>query len=471
MNLSRRNFLAGACALCASPSVWASDASGRPNLVVGIISDPHANSSENNRYLRKALKYFRARQVDAVAIPGDFGFVAKHGELLASSRTWFDVFPDDRLPDGRKVERLFITGNHDEDGWRYGKKAKERYADTTSEQSAFAFNRQAFWREAWHEDYEPVFMKTVKGYRFVCRHWLPLQDYAKNPFPAWFAAHRAELPTDRPFFYLQHETLTGATRHPSAGKVVKGRLWDGADDGTAARILADYPNCVALTGHLHNPLSFDTGIWQGAFMSVDCGSANAWAFTWAGRENGHPGGREMPMCDVKDQRHCLVMSVYGDRIVFERRCLLNDESLGADWVVPIGPSAPRPYSDVGENSAEVVPQFAPGAKVEVCREMGVDEKGDRHEQIVITFPCVNGTTAPFVRAFDYEIVSPQGKRPYAVFSPNCCLAPGRDVGPVVCRMNAADFPKDAPLAFEVRPRDSRGRSGRSITGLLRRNVQ
>ena len=462
--LSRRSFVGGILSFGAVGPGFASPLPDRPNLVVGIVSDPHANSRSNNTYLRKAFELFRARGVDAVAIPGDFGFVAKHGELLQSSRTWFDVFPDDRLPDGRKVERIFITGNHDEDGWRSGK-ASQAYKDTSVEKSAFAFHRQEYWREAWKEDYAPVFVKTVKGYTFVCRHWLPRQSYKNNPAVVWLKAHEADLPTERPFFYLQHEALAGATNHPEAGKVGR-RQWNGADDGAVAKILAKHPNCIALTGHIHNPLTFDTGIWQGAFTSVDCASANAWAFTWPGRENGHPGGKETPMCDVSDQRHCLVMSVFNDRIAFERRCLLNDEPLGADWVVPIGAQARRPYTDAAKNAAEPPPEFAPGAKVEVRCEAGEDAKGNRHEQFVISFPSVNGSVSPFVRAFDYEIASPQSNRTYAVFSPKCCLAAHRDSGLVVCRLKAADFPKDGPLTFEVRPRDSRGRRGTPLLGRL-----
>ena len=52
-----------------------------------------------------------------------------------------------------------------------------------------------------------------------------------------------------------------------------------------------------------------------------------------------------------------------------------------------------------------------------------------------------------------------------------CARLAMERGPVVCRMNAADFPKDVPLVFEVRPRDSRGRTGRSIAGQLQRNGQ
>ena len=459
-SLSRRNFIGGALCFGAAYPLVGAAASDGANLVIGIVSDPHTTSPANLEYFRKALMYFRERGVDAVAIPGDFGNIAEHGELLRAASAWFDVFPDDRMPDGRRIERFFVTGNHDEDGWRYAN-AKYRFRGASPEKKAFAFNRQAFWREAWHEDYAPMFTKEIKGYRFIGRNWLPGKDYSKNPAPGWLRAHMDLLPKDRPFFYLQHEALTGATRHALAGQIIKGKVWDGADDGVVASFLAEYPNCIGLTGHTHNPLSFDTGIWQGAFTTVDCGTTCSWPFTAPGHENGHPNGREMPMIDRRTERHALVMSVFDDRIVFERRCLLNDEPLGADWVVPF--EGGRPYTDAGRNAAEAVPEFASAAKATVRREIGPDAKGVRHEQIVVTFPSVNGTAAPYVRAFDYEIISsPAGKRPYRVFSPACCLAPGRDGGLVVCRMNAADFAKDVPLSFTIRPCDSRGRAGRGL---------
>ena len=462
--ITRKGFLGGVLAFGAAYPIFDVAASPRrPNLLVGILSDPHTTSPANLEYFRKSLRYFRDRGIDAVAIPGDFGNVALHGELLRASDVWFDVFPNDRLPDGRKVERFFISGNHDEDGWRYPL-AKYHYRNTTNAESAFAFNRQKFWEEAWHEDYAPVFAKKIKGYWFVGRNWLPGRDYSANPMPEWFKANKGLLPKDRPFFYLQHEALAGATTHPDAGKLFKGKLWDGADDGKMAAILSDFPNCIALTGHTHNSLSFDTGIWQGAFTSIDCGSTGANPFTRRGHENGHPHGKEMPMFDRRTQRQVLVMGVYDDRIVFERHCMLNDESLGEDWVVPF--STEKPYSDDGKKASAAIPEFAANDKVAVRRENGPDAKGNVHDQIVITFPSVNGAVAPFARAFDYEVISLAMKRSWLVFSPQYCLAPNRDQGPVSCRLDAAGFPKGESLVFEVRPRDSLGRAGRAIRGYL-----
>lgn len=36
------------------------------------------------------------------------------------AEAWNRVFPDGLSPDGRKIEKLFVTGNHDVAGWQYG---------------------------------------------------------------------------------------------------------------------------------------------------------------------------------------------------------------------------------------------------------------------------------------------------------------------------------------------------------------
>ena len=86
---------------------------GKPNLSFGVLSDVHVSAmagEENWRgkcaYFRQALEWFRSQAVDAVMIAGDIadnGFV---GQFQAFAETWFEVFPGDRAPDGRKVEKL-----------------------------------------------------------------------------------------------------------------------------------------------------------------------------------------------------------------------------------------------------------------------------------------------------------------------------------------------------------------------------
>jgi len=466
MNLSRREFVTGAIACGAFYRAFGTSAE-KPLLSVGIVSDPHCTGRCNQVYFAKTLEYFRDLHVDAVAIPGDFGNVAMHGELLKAATIWFKVFPNDRLPDGSKVERLFITGNHDVDGWT-SKMAKERYptAGLTFEEGAFPFHAKEFWREAWYEDYEPVMMKTVKGYRFVLRNWIPNRDYANNPLKPWLAAHGAELPRDKPFFYLQHEQPWGGCNAPCTA-------FYGKDcDRTMIPLLSSYPNAIALTGHTHHTLTDESTVVQNGITSVNCGSTCAHPFYGPRHENARNYGSEMPQLDDRFSRHFMVMRVYADRVAFERRCAVNDESLGPDFVVPLGPVDEWPFTLSRRTAALKLAQFSPGAAVSVSRSMGEDRRGNAHEQVVVSFPTVNGFAAPFVRAFDYE-VTPEvrhadGKverlKPVLVLSPGLCLAPHRDIEPTKCVFAASDFANVAAMRFSVRPRDSYLRPGDPIVG-------
>lgn len=63
--------------------------------------------------------------MDAVLIAGDLFTSSDIRELEIVAETWYEVFPGDRGSDGRPVERLFITGNHDLDDWLYHRRKDE----------------------------------------------------------------------------------------------------------------------------------------------------------------------------------------------------------------------------------------------------------------------------------------------------------------------------------------------------------
>ena len=90
---------------------------GNPELVFGVISDIHVKPLSGGKYFtgpfKSALEMFREEGVDAVVVAGDMITNAVTDEMEKFAETWFDVFPDDKLPDGRKVERIFVYGNHD----------------------------------------------------------------------------------------------------------------------------------------------------------------------------------------------------------------------------------------------------------------------------------------------------------------------------------------------------------------------
>lgn len=464
MNISRREFLSGAVACGAFYRVFG-DVAEKPILTVGIVSDPHCTGRCNQAYFNKVLEYFRDLSVDAVAIPGDFGNVALKGELLKASRIWFKVFPNDRLPNGARVERLFVTGNHDVDGWSYPS-AKGRYADAggTAEELGFYFHAKEFWREAWHEEYEPVMMKTVKGYTFVLRNWIPRRDYANNPLRPWLAEHGGELPREKPFFYLQHEQPWGGCNAASTA------FYGDDCDRTMIPLLSPYPNVIALTGHIHQPLTDETTVVQNGVTSVNCGSTCAHPFYGPKHENARNYGKEMPPVDDRFVRHFMVMRVYGDRVVLERRCAVNDERLGADFVIPIGSANEGPFVTDRRTAVLPLPQFAAGAVASVAASAGPDRAGDVHRQITVSFPTVNGLAAPHVRAFDYEVTPElrlsdgkiESQSPSYVLSPCIGFAPHRDTANSCCIFAAKKFAKASAVRFHIRPRDGYLRSGEAI---------
>ena len=112
MNLSRRAFLGNGAALfgsvAASGTVKAARRSGPPRLKIGVIADPHVGTQWmmgiNSPATEKAFRDFREQRVDAVAVLGDFtnsGTIAQWEEF---AQIWYDVFPDDRGADGKRVE-------------------------------------------------------------------------------------------------------------------------------------------------------------------------------------------------------------------------------------------------------------------------------------------------------------------------------------------------------------------------------
>ena len=141
---SRRDFAKGAMGLfgwgmfaggLGGCSVF-SEGSG-PRLAIGIMSDIHIqlvrkdgkDSFNGAERFRKALEWLRDQGVDGVTISGD---LADHGlveELEEVGRIWRSVFPGDKAPDGRHVERLFVYGNHDWEGFNYGSDGKKIFGE------------------------------------------------------------------------------------------------------------------------------------------------------------------------------------------------------------------------------------------------------------------------------------------------------------------------------------------------------
>ena len=388
--VSRRWFIGGAAAFGAFGgnrffACFGGEPLERPKLRLGVVSDVHVCVYGSDKgvwgteLLKAAFEYYRDRQVDAIVIPGDLADQGYGEGLRAVAKTWREVFPDDKLPDGRKVEKVFVFGNHDFGGAWYTDWGKKRYAsDAERAADNLRIHPEKLWREAFEEDYSPFYRKEIRGFTFFGQHWdngSRQQESGKvYPFGDLLKEHLAD-PKNRPdpskpFFYVQHP-------HPK--NTCYGSWAWGHDDGVSTEVLSAYPNAIALSGHSHYALTDERTIWQGAFTSAGCSSLryggtpademlpSGYENSGAGRNSWERDALKMMGAarDGRSRHQGTVWSVYADRIVVNRVDFPSRLPMGPDWVMPLPAAEPRPFSFVERARKIGAPEFAPGAKLEV----------------------------------------------------------------------------------------------------------
>lgn len=460
--LQRSTVLAGAAYL-GTPALAETIATlGEPNLVIGIVSDIHLRGADTAATFIHTLEYFRSLKVDGVIIAGDMADQGLLPQLQVVANAWFQVFPDNKGLDGKETVQLFIYGNHDMEGYTWGGTISSVGAETAQAQG---IGRQAAtaWKRCFKEDYQPIWMKTIKGYHFIGAHW-ENQNHISG-LADFLEEHNAELTADgKPFFYIQHP-------HP---KDTCNCAWAwGRDDGTVTRLLGKYPNAIAFSGHSHSPLDDDRDLWQGSFTSIGTSSLK-YLYPMPARENTYQDDwsakppSQMPKMDPSDGRQGMVMRVYDDAITFEKREFVYDEPIGEPWYLPWPISTKEPLSFENRAKTAAVPQFPAGTKATVTAGNGSDRYGTQQKQVTVHFPTVLKKNAG-VRAFDYEVQVEYDwldvrhvcstKR---VFSPKCYLGENKGEGDVRCVFGESELPKDFAYRFAIRPCNCFGAKGNPI---------
>lgn len=413
MDLSRRFFLAGAGAFGAFGAFSgsrllraASVPAGVAKLKFGVVSDVHVRLatpgglavSHNTDTLVHTLEWFRDQGVDAVMIAGDIADHGMVGEMEAVAKAWFQVFPDDKAPDGRTVARLFVTGNHDWEGFEYGGNIKGQYKgdDDAWRQAILRTDYKGNWERIWHEPFAPVWMKNVKGYNFIGAHWTA--DHCRGAdeigilgVEEFFAAHGKELDPNQPFFYFQHP-------HPK-DTVYGAKAW-GRDLGASTRALTPFANAVAFSGHSHFTLTDERSVWQGAFTSIGTASLRYTSNYDAGTEGGYENRKRdslMAKLNTFDNRQGMLVSVFDDRLAITRRDFMRDAALGDNWVLPLPVAENRPFAFKTRAPIYGVPAFPAAAEAAVAETtVGKNKK----PALKVSFPAA---TAGKVRAHDYVV--------------------------------------------------------------------
>ena len=435
---AKHMVLASLAASCATGVMGADDLA---LLKVGILSDIHIQTEADLPVFARALEHFRDNHVDAVLIAGDMANTGESRQLEIIGKTWLEVFPDNKAPDGRSVEKLFVYGNHDLSNW----------GDTT--QPHISADPAGNWEKAFREKYEPIWMKQVKGYTFIGAHWGQGGKLAE-----FVEAHRSELEGSKPFFYTQHD-------HP--GNTVNGPWAWGNDGGRSTKVFEKFPNAVVFSGHSHYSLTDEKTIWQGSFTSVGTSSLR-YIFSQYGRENAETWGArklQMPGLPEHNGKQGLLMSVFADKIVLERLEFVYGKHLGADWVIPL--DGTRPFAFAPRKASAVAPEFAAEAAVSVKCVKGKNRAGEATDQVVVSFPAAKPSTTS--RVFDYEVRAltffedvDDVVLTRRVLAEKFFLAPDMEAATGTCVIAAADLPADKDIVFAVRPIECFGNKGREI---------
>ncbi len=279
------------------------------------------------------------------------------------------------------------------------------------------------WEELFHEKFEPIWMKRVKGYAVIGAHWgnIQIENFMKE--------HGKELDPSLPFFYTQH----AHPRNTCFGSWAWGR-----DDGRSTRALSPFPNAVAFSGHSHYTLTDERTVWQGAFTSVNTASLKYASTDYALRENmpgnghGYRGEKrrhQMPNLKTSNGRQGMLMSVFDDHIALERREFVTDRSLGDDWVIPLPCAEPKPFAYAAHAKKRTAPEFAAGATAKA-----VKVKDEKRGELIEDVDLVQAQRR--VMAPDFHLPeTAEGKSGTCVFAVSELPLKGRyrfDVRPVEC---------------------------------------
>ena len=473
---NRREFLGvlGATAAVAAvrPSLASDVSLGKERMRLGVLADIHISDETQQPYFEKALRAFDDWGCDGVLACGD---IADHGigqQLELAAQTWFKVFPDGKGRGGRPVANLLHYGDHDMADWYLDRpEAKKLLTGQDVEASVISHgeNRGRIWEKCFKEKYEPITVKTVKGYTFVLYHFNRHTPGNGNDVPGLEEVF-AKLKVDpaKPFFFSQHRAIR-ETHYLSSG-----------DNGDTTRLFSKYPNLVAFTGHCHISATEERSVWQGAFTSVQVPSLR-YSWTRGGRENSYSSLDRPPIPPFKtmgemsthdgSNHQGLFCTIHDNAIVIKRWNFSNDSSLGADWVIPFSsfalPPEQKPFAFARRAQTVGIPQFAPNADVKVLFKQGKDRGGNARQLFTVQFPPAKASGGrPAANDYSVRLEAKQDELERIllekrVYGRQYVTGAGDD-SPVVCPFSEEEVPKGWLLRFSVRPLNTFDGAGEAI---------
>ncbi len=466
--LSRREFFgqATAATMLAAAGCLPRKGGGEPRLKVGVLSDIHLlvqkDSMHSDVYFEKALRWYDAQKADAVLLCGDIADCGLVSELEYAVEIWNRVFPGDKRSDGAPVEKLFHFGDHDYGGYAHKYPWAKKCSKDPDAPNHALVNEDvvAIWDRLFHEKWEPIQVKKVKGYTFVLAHH-PHNMEKGTVIPGLAEALAAAKPDPTmPFFYSMHRPVYGTLPEMSPKSL--------ANDPNH-KALSAYPNVMAFFGHCHRNCADELSLWQGEYTAVHVPSTS-YCCTRGGRENSFSCGNQpdkkrpqmMDRVDCRSSNQALFMTVYADRIVLARRDVRHDSPMGTDWVVPL-PSPDGSCSAEARKGRAQPPAFPEGSVATVSTRIGKNRAKKEMKQVVVTFPPVHSHEGR-LRALDYEVTASADnfKLVRRVFSTRAYWCESAEQEPSTCVFGLSELPQDKTVTFMVRPADAFGVYGQHL---------
>ena len=478
MNMTRREMLCGAAAfsiggwrLFAAPLGW--KPRQKPNLVFGVLSDTHLISTRKgvekmawtrggkvggpgspDQYLVSAFQYFKKNNVDAVMLCGDIADQGLVSEMEWTANAWRKVFPENTADDGRKVEKLFVTGNHDVEGmWRV---ARDIPDEAERKRKMLSTDMEGNWQRIWGEPYEDVWHKEIKGYHFFGRNYGEIQ---KEKLVKLLQTSEEKYKINqgrKPFFITSH---TG---------------YFGNNNKWFREALKKYTrNAVAFYGHYHWSASNWTRIFfmvSDLMPELQCPPCGPFQGSLGSKnplisKDKIEGEDSIGMC-----RQGFLVSVYPDMMVVHRRDFGLGGSIGQDWIMPLGKFDPHPFSQAELKKVIGSPQFPKSAKLKI-EDFRKVEGVDKTPHISLMIPHANGNPDSRVFAYMVEVTGGSGGRKFsrALYAPGCNLGIGHEPngGVATIQIPVHEIPAGKTLLFSVKPLSSLGTAGKPITGKIK----
>jgi len=464
-DISRRAFLGGALATIGGTALpfdlFATD--GKPLLKLGVMSDLHfGGRKEAPTYTENALRWLEARGVEAILSPGDIAHSGLISQFVDFTRVWQKVFPENRAKDGRRVQFMISTGNHDV--WEYPKRNEDWKRKNLL---TYGANPVGIWKERFGLTWDLVWRHEVNGIRFIGSQFLSL----KPDLEGYMKAHGKDFDPKMPFFYCQHCHPRG-TCHGAYGDC-------SSDRGMAVRALSPFPNAVSFSGDSHCSLVDEKTVWQGAFTSIGAGCVHEGGMPFT-HENcsafWHPTFRQHLMRPLNDPQtwggDCeggcfLFVEVYADHLVLHRRSSVYDLPMGPDWVVPLPARTKGPFDFKLQAAKRSAPQFAAEAQVstQVCPKGHALESDARRGEpcVYLSFPAARPVDG--CRVFDYVVTVKSGGKVVTTkmfFAAGAMLPYARFDRPTECLFALKDLPSGQDVTFEIVPRECFGMPGRAL---------